>query len=209
MISLGWFMVCASLIFAFFLFRDFKKLSSNLLTKIQRLSPGQLTDRPSKSGKRLRRLPKSLALQADRQLTEILDLLVAMLFTGESLIAALDRVLKSAAGPMAAELRLMLQKVELGGRIDSELIALCERVPTPSVREFSNKLSLAISRGTPLSGSLLALAQSIRAKQSTNTLKLAGSNETKMLIPVVLLICPVTVIFALYPSTQLLNLATS
>ena len=206
--TIALFVAIASVALAGFLFRDFGNLSPRLHSKIKRLSPGETQVAQASRAKRLRTMPKSLALQADRQLTEILELLMALLLTGESLLAAMDRVLRSASGPMAEELRLMLHKVELGGRFDSELIALCERVPTAAVREFTNKLSLAISRGTPLSSSIQALAQAIRAKQAADTLKRAGANETKMLIPVVLLICPVTVIFALYPSSQLLNLGT-
>jgi tight adherence protein C len=53
---------------------------------------------------------------------------------------------------------------------------------------------------------LSSLAESARADQRNDLLKQVGRNETKMLIPLVFLILPVTVLFAVYPSLQLLNI---
>jgi tight adherence protein C len=131
-------------------------------------------------------------------------MLVAALLAGESLHAALRRVSASSNSFLAKQFDMLLKRVDLGADISSELSALCERVPTDSIREFASKLALAISRGTPLSNSLNSLALSLRSKRSAALLRRAGVNETKMLVPVVLLICPVTVIFALYPSGQYL-----
>jgi tight adherence protein C len=125
---------------------------------------------------------------------------------GESLFKSILRVSKMSNSVLASEFSIMLNRIELGGEITTELSALCQRFPTDSIREFTNKLSLAIARGTPLSNSLVSLSTSLRASNSAVLLRRAGANETKMLIPVVLLVCPVTVIFALYPSSQFLAL---
>ncbi|MFM6977557.1 MAG: type II secretion system F family protein [Micrococcales bacterium] len=143
-------------------------------------------------------------MQIDFQLAALVEMLVAILLSGESLFLALKRVAEISSSLVSSEIEIMLKRVELGGELTVELSALCERLPTESMREFSNKLSLAMGRGTPLASSLSALAMSIRAARASKLLRIAGVNETKMLIPVVLLICPVTVIFALYPSSQYL-----
>jgi tight adherence protein C len=79
-------------------------------------------------------------------------------------------------------------------------------LPTPGIREFANKLSIALTRGTPLAGALVALSETLRIKQANALLAKAGSNETKMLIPLVTLVLPTTVIFAIYPSVQFLGI---
>jgi tight adherence protein C len=78
-------------------------------------------------------------------------------------------------------------------------------MPTPGVREFANKISIALARGTPLADTFAALSSALRARQGSRLLAIAGSNETKMLIPLVTLVLPTTVIFALYPSVLVLN----
>jgi tight adherence protein C len=46
---------------------------------------------------------------------------------------------------------------------------------------------------------------SVRAEIKSRLLKQVGRNETRMLIPLVFLILPITVLFAIYPSLELLN----
>jgi tight adherence protein C len=71
--------------------------------------------------------------------------------------------------------------------------------------ELVQKLKLAIDRGTPLADSLESLVETARSEFSASILARAGSSETKMLIPTVFLILPVTVLFAIYPSLSLLG----
>jgi tight adherence protein C len=47
--------------------------------------------------------------------------------------------------------------------------------------------------------------QSSTASLRAELLTLAGKNETKMMIPMVFVILPVTVMFALYPSLSLIQ----
>jgi tight adherence protein C len=50
------------------------------------------------------------------------------------------------------------------------------------------------------------LAESARGQLRVAQLKNAGKNELKMLVPLVFLILPVTVLFAIFPSLQILQL---
>lgn len=142
----------------------------------------------------------------DFELTELVEMLVAILLAGESLFSSIKRLTEISKCSLSGHFGILLQRVELGGDLTGELGALCERIPTDSMREFTNKLSLAIARGTPLANSLISLTTSLRTRYAAALLRKAGVNETKMLIPVVLLICPVTIVFALYPSSQFLAL---
>lgn len=204
MITISSFLVFACLLLAIFLLVDLVSNRRGLYSRIVALAPGAAISDQNRSARRLRQLVKQEASHIDFELTQLVEMLVAVLLAGESLFMALKRISVMSSCRMSEEIAMLLKRVELGGDLTGELAALCERVPTESVREFSNKLSLAMARGTPLANSLASLATSLRAKQAAGLLRKAGVNETKMLIPVVLLICPVTIIFALYPSSQYL-----
>jgi tight adherence protein C len=78
-------------------------------------------------------------------------------------------------------------------------------IPQPQVIELTNKIVLALDRGTPLATMLSELGDSARAEIRNRLFRQAGKNETRMLIPLVFLILPITVLFAIYPSLELLN----
>jgi tight adherence protein C len=100
----------------------------------------------------------------------------------------------------------MLAALEIGAELESELKRLAHTLPQRQIVEFSSKLTIAFRRGAPLAQMLRSLAESTRAELRNELLKQAGRNETRMLIPLVFLILPVTVLFAIYPSLQLLNI---
>lgn len=140
------------------------------------------------------------------ELPEILDLMSVSLAAGDGIFGALARVAPRANGPLANSLKKMLSSLELGADLDSELEQLARGLPQRQIVEFTSKLSTAHRRGAPLSKLLRSLAESTRADLRNELLKQAGRNETRMLVPLVFLILPVTVLFAVYPSLQLLNI---
>jgi len=73
------------------------------------------------------------------------------------------------------------------------------RVPIPQVTRFVDGLVVAVERGTPLSDILRAQAADVRAQRKRELLEAGGKKEIYMLVPVVFLILPVVVLFALYP----------
>lgn len=155
--------------------------------------------------RRLRQTSKAIRRQVDGELPDLIDLACSAVLTGHSLISAIERIASRANGRVASELNTFLRNVELGQTVSGELSALCERNPTAGMKEFANKISIAISRGTPLADSFASLGDALRVRRSNELLARAGANETKMLIPLVSLVLPTTVIFALYPSVLLLN----
>jgi tight adherence protein C len=140
------------------------------------------------------------------ELPEILELMSVSLSAGDGLFGALVRVTPRANGVLADSLKEMLAALEIGAELESELERLAHTLPQRQIVEFSSKLAIAFRRGTPLAQMLRSLAESTRAELRNELLKQAGRNETRMLIPLVFLILPVTVLFAIYPSLQLLNI---
>jgi tight adherence protein C len=156
---------------------------------------------------RARRITKKSANAIDAEMPDLIELIAVALSSGLSMHQALSRVASRSSTKFSSELEFMLKRVDLGSRFDVELNALCQRTPTPAVREFANKISIALARGTPLVLAFNSLSETLRSRQANILLAKAGSNETKMLIPLVTLVLPTTVIFAIYPSIQFLNLA--
>jgi tight adherence protein C len=139
------------------------------------------------------------------ELPDILDLISVCLSAGDGIYRALSRVVPRATGELANELRKILRAVDFGAALPEEIKKLPLALPHPQFAELASKIALASVRGTPLSQMLIDQSMSARAEIRNRLLQQAGKNETRMLIPLVFLILPVTVLFAIYPSLALLN----
>jgi tight adherence protein C len=64
---------------------------------------------------------------------------------------------------------------------------------------FVQGLVVGIERGTPLADVLRAQAVDVRELSKRALLEAGGRKEITMMMPVVFLILPITVLFALYP----------
>lgn len=139
------------------------------------------------------------------ELPEIIDLLTVCLRAGDGIYRSFATVIPRCEGELASEITKVLRAVELGASFGVEIKQVSETLPHPQVAEFVSKVSLALDRGTPLAQTLGEQGLSVRDEIKIRLLKQAGRNETRMLIPLVFLILPVTVLFAIYPSLELLN----
>lgn len=178
-----------------------------LTSRLEQVVPGSGLDAEGVAkNRRVAHLSKRERRQIDAELPDLIDLACGALLTGQSLHTALERVASRSNSLVANELRVFLRNVSLGQSLSSELAALCERKPTAATKEFVNKISNSIARGTPLAESFEALSATLRERRAFDLLKRAGVNETKMLVPLVALVLPTTVLFALYPSVMVLNI---
>lgn len=143
---------------------------------------------------------------ASRELPEVLEMLAVPLSAGEGIFAALARVVPRTSGVLPSAMQSLLIGLELGADLESELVNLSKRIPQQQVMEFTSKLALSLRRGSPLAEMLREQASSARAEIRNELFRQAGRNDTRMLIPLVFLILPVTVLFAIYPSLQLINI---
>ena len=98
-----------------------------------------------------------------------------------------------------------IENLDLGADLIDELEAFHKRMPLTEVGEFTQKLQFSIERGTPIAQQISQLSQSIQQQVMRGLIRRAGQNETKMLIPTIFLILPVTVLFAIYPSLTVLQ----
>ena len=67
------------------------------------------------------------------------------------------------------------------------------------------KRAVAVERGTPLAEVLRAQAQDVREEGRRALMEQGGRKEVLMMVPVVFLILPITVVFAVFPSLVVLR----
>jgi tight adherence protein C len=141
-------------------------------------------------------------------LADAIDLLASCLRSGLSLIEALDWVLKRSAGRIREEFTAMIRSVELGDSTISSLLDYERSQSDPYLRELAIKLALSEQLGTPVASQLSSLARALRASQIIQNRELATKKEGRIMLPLVFLVLPVTVLFAVFPSIQFLQFQT-
>ncbi|MDA8435221.1 MAG: type II secretion system F family protein [Actinomycetales bacterium] len=138
-------------------------------------------------------------------LPAVADLLALAVASGESPVAALDRVARVARGPLADECRRACHDTASGVSFVDALDAMATRIAVPAVRRFVDGVSTAVQRGTPLADVLRAQAGDARADLHRTLLEVAGRKELLMLMPVVFLVLPTVVLVALFPAVSSLT----
>jgi len=147
-------------------------------------------------------LSRQLARREAAMLAEfpvIADLLALAVVAGESPVDALHRVCRLTTGELTRDLRRALDDARTGTPISRALAGLAERSTLDPFARFVRGLVVAIDRGTPLAAVLRAQATDVRESAKRALLEAGGQKELQMMVPVVFLILPVTVLFALYP----------
>ena len=140
------------------------------------------------------------------ELPTVAELLALAVAAGESAPAALERVSATTSGVLADELRGVLARVRAGSRLPVALAAMADEVDLAALRRFADGVSIAIERGTPLADVLRAQAQDVRVAGQQELMEEGGRREIAMMVPVVFLILPVTVIFAVFPGIVAIDL---
>ena len=133
------------------------------------------------------------------ELPTVAELLALSVSAGEGALGALERVAKATHGVMADELARTLGDARTGSSLVQALEALGARTGVPALRRFADGIATAVERGTPLADVLRAQAQDVRSEGQRALMEEGGKREIAMLVPVVFLILPVTVVFAVYP----------
>lgn len=137
-------------------------------------------------------------------LPDVVSVLGLLLSAGLPVGVAISWLAPRTKGEIGLLLTELDQNLALGADIAQELREL-GAYGDPGLSELSEKLLMMIERGAGVSHQVFELANSLRQALYRELLQKAGSNETKMLIPTVFLILPVTVLFALFPSLIVLQ----
>ena len=153
-------------------------------------------------------LSRTAARREARMLTEfptVAELLALAVSAGEGAIGALERVCRLSRGELSDELRHCLADARAGANLPTALQGLADRTGLISLSRFVDGIVVAVERGTPLAEVLRAQAQDVREDSRRTLMEQGGKKEILMMVPVVFLILPVTVLFAIYPGVSFLR----
>jgi len=140
------------------------------------------------------------------ELPTVLEFLTLSLSAGEGILDAIRRVSRISRGELAAELQATVAAVNTGLAFAESLRALADGIRLTALSRAVEQIVGALERGTPLAEVLRAQAQDARDDAKRDLLETAGRKEVAMLVPLVFLILPVTIVFAIYPGIYVLQL---
>jgi tight adherence protein C len=146
------------------------------------------------SRRRARRLARM-----DEELPQLLDLLAAASHAGLAGVLALRRAVEATRGPLADELRRVVDAVDLGGRWRDELRACASRVEIPDLQRAVNALTRTETLGASLSDAMVDLAARVREARRIAAAERARTAPVKMLFPLVFLILPAFLLLTVVP----------
>ncbi|MCW2501685.1 MAG: type secretion system protein [Frankiales bacterium] len=158
-----------------------------------------------------RYLTRQVAQREERMLEEfptIAELLALAVTAGEGPVGALERVTRISAGELSRELGRALADARAGASLVQALEGISRRTSLAPLARFVDGVAIAVERGTPLADVLRAQAVDVREAGKRQLLESAGRREIAMMVPVVFLVLPVTVLFALFPGFYGLKLVT-
>ena len=135
----------------------------------------------------------------------IAELLALAVAAGEGASGALERVCRLSNGELSGELRRCLADARAGASLPTALQGLADRTGLPSLARFVDGMVVAVERGTPLAEVLRGQAQDAREGGRRAVMESAGRKEIAMMLPVVFLVLPVTVVFAVFPGLAFLQ----
>jgi tight adherence protein C len=139
----------------------------------------------------------------------VIEMLTLAISAGESPLSAFKRIAENSHGYLSVRFRLVIARVHQGVPFHSALDLMGRDLNSPLLRKFIDSMVNAMVRGAPVAEVLTRHAQEARDHQRNRVLAAAGKAEISMMIPVVFLILPISILFALWPSLTNLNLFAS
>ena len=142
----------------------------------------------------------------EAQLPDVVELLALVVGAGQGPVAAIERVVALGRGALVDELSLALAEVRAGTVLTTALVHLEQRVDSPRVARLSEAIAIALERGTPLADVLRSQAADSREAARRELMEEGGRREIAQMVPVIFLVLPITVVFALFPGLFVLRI---
>ena len=148
----------------------------------------------------LERRGKERLVQIDRDMPELVDLLIVTVEAGVGFNASLQLAGGRMSGPLGDELRLSMQEQRMGLSTSESLAKMMARVDTPSMRSFVRSILQGEQLGVSIGQILRNLASEMRKRRRAAAEERAQKAPIKLLFPLVFLIFPSLFIVLLYPA---------
>lgn len=152
---------------------------------------------------------KEHRLRVDSEFPAVIEMYSLAMSAGETPLAAMNRIGQSANGTMAIEFKKVVALVKSGTPFHLALDEMGRQLDSLVIRRFIDSLIIATLRGAPVIDVLQRHALEAREMQRNRVLGAAAKAEISMMVPVVFLILPISILFALWPSLANLNLFSS
>lgn len=153
----------------------------------------------------LQRTARRRLSRVSAELATVLEFLTLSLTAGEGMLDAIRRVSRTGSGELPTEFAGVVAAVGTGVPLAIALAELRDGLEHPALSRAIDQVLGALERGAPLSAVLRAQAGDARAEAKRTIIELAGRKEIAMLVPLIFLILPVTIAFALLPGYLVLQ----
>jgi tight adherence protein C len=144
--------------------------------------------------------------QVDLEFPAIMELLTLAIGAGQAPLSAVKYIAERSSGKLHEHLLHVIGDVRAGQSLHSSLDRLGAHTNSALVRQFVDATVSALIRGTPLAEVLQRQVFEVRNLYHRQVLERAGKAEISMMVPIVFLILPISILFALWPSLSHLNL---
>ena len=132
--------------------------------------------------------------QIDMELPDFLDVLGVTVTAGLGFRQAVERVCEFHTGPLAEEMRTVLQEMSVGISRRQAFIAMRDRTRSDGVAAFVTALLQAEELGVPLSSALDDIASDVRKEHAQRVRQAAAKAAPKVSLVVTMTIVPGTLI---------------
>jgi tight adherence protein C len=141
----------------------------------------------------------------DSELTSIAEVYSILISAGVPPTTAFEWIGQRTRGNLGEEIQLISHEIREGDLLISALENSSQRIGSHKVRRFVDTICLSLERGSSLADQLRNFVSELRMSEQRELLIKAGKSEIALMIPIVFLILPISVLFALWPSYQSLN----
>lgn len=148
----------------------------------------------------LRRVRKRERLAIEMEFPLVVELFAILIGGGLSPSSALARISEKGSGEFHAALLPIVSEMKAGVNLAQALDLLNEQIDSPIVRRFCDSLAISIERGSSLVDVIGRQVEEVRQSQRLQIADRAARAEVALMIPVVFLILPISMLFALWPS---------
>lgn len=148
----------------------------------------------------LRRKRKSEIREIEMEFPLVVELFAILIGGGMSPSTALARISEKGSGAFHALLQPIISEMRSGVNLAQALDLLNQQVESPIIRRFCDSLAISVERGGTLIDVVGRQVEEVRQRQRLNIAERANKAEVALMIPVVFLILPISILFALWPS---------
>jgi tight adherence protein C len=137
--------------------------------------------------------------QTAKGLAEALDMLTVCVEAGQGFDSALLQVARNVEGPVAGEFARVLSEIQIGKSRADAFAAMGERIPLPTVKNFTSSLVQADRLGIPIASVLRQQTAAMRVARRQQAEEKAQKVTIKILFPVMFCIFPALFVVVLGP----------